>query len=116
MRFRRVIHNIATNACEAMANGGCFTISVDEQKDRFLIMLSDTGPGIPQDIRDDLFEPFVTTGKYSGTGLGLAMVKKIIDEHGGLISFKTSEKGTAFLIELPVKNWPEEVAIIKRTQ
>ena len=67
-----------------------------------LISAIDNGPGIPESIRATLFEPFVTHGKSDGTGLGMAIVKKIIDAHGGTITFDTEEgKGTSFNVHLP---------------
>ena len=69
-----------------------------------VIHYSDTGNGIPHEIREEIFEPYFST-KKSGMGLGLAIVKRIIEEHGGSISIESEEgKGTKFEIELPVKN------------
>jgi signal transduction histidine kinase len=62
--------------------------------------MTDTGHGIPENIRDRIFLPFYTT-KERGTGLGLAIVHKIIVSHGGSIRAESSSKGTAFLITLP---------------
>ncbi|MCB0363460.1 MAG: sensor histidine kinase, partial [Bdellovibrionales bacterium] len=66
------------------------------------IRVSDRGQGIPDYIRDSVFEPFVTTSESldGGTGLGLAIVKKIIEVHEGSIDFETSSQGTTFLIKL----------------
>jgi signal transduction histidine kinase len=62
----------------------------------------DSGAGIPDAIRDHLFEPFVTFGKANGTGLGLAVVKKVVDDHGGSIAVeKAPGGGTAFALRLP---------------
>ncbi|HKZ22128.1 MAG TPA: ATP-binding protein [candidate division Zixibacteria bacterium] len=66
----------------------------------------DNGPGIPNEIKESLFEPFVTHGKVSGTGLGLSISKKIVEEHKGRIEFESyTGRGTTFAIFLP-KNFP----------
>ena len=67
------------------------------------IRLSDNGRGIPESIRGKLFEPFISYGKENGTGLGLTVVQKIVQDHGGdVIVEKTSEEGTVFRITLPI--------------
>jgi len=66
-----------------------------------VVTVRDTGPGIPEDIRDALFDPFVTT-KPSGSGLGLALVAKIIGEHGGLIEVDSRPGRTDFRVFLPI--------------
>jgi two-component system nitrogen regulation sensor histidine kinase GlnL len=66
-----------------------------------LVSVADNGPGIPDDLRVNLFDPFVTT-KMNGTGLGLALVAKIIGDHGGVIDFESVPKRTIFKVSLPV--------------
>lgn len=111
-RIRRVILNLATNARDAII--GSSSKNADSTRE-YLVELSlkrtdsgltfglrDTGPGIPKQIRATLFEPFVTQGKSHGTGLGMAIVKKIVDAHQGLIRFETElDKGTEFTLEFP---------------
>jgi two-component system sensor histidine kinase FlrB len=66
-------------------------------------VLADTGPGIPDDIADRLFEPFVTSGKERGTGLGLAIAREIVEAHGGDIRAESRPgEGAKFVIDLPV--------------
>lgn len=102
MKIRRAVINIARNAAQAMGRGGRFTLHVAKLGDRLVFRMSDTGPGIPEEIRGRLFESFATHGKAEGTGLGLAIVKRIAEEHGGTITFKTGAgKGTTFLLALP---------------
>lgn len=100
-RFLRVLTNIATNAADAMKDGGTFEIRLHVHSDRTVFELEDTGPGIPESIRDTLFDPFVTLGKDHGTGLGMAIVKSIVEAHQGRISFETSANGTTFTLILP---------------
>lgn len=101
-RMRRVVLNIATNAADAMPDGGTFMVTSVRDGDHVLIALQDTGGGIPEEIRDRLFEPFVTAGKKHGTGLGLAIVKRVVEDHGGAIAVNTSPTGTTFTIRLPL--------------
>jgi len=101
-KVMRVFLNLARNASEAMPGEGRVEIT-SRKKDGFIeFRVSDDGPGIPEDIKKNLFEPFVTHGKEHGTGLGLAIVKKIVEEHGGRISVETElGEGTTFIVELP---------------
>ena len=66
-----------------------------------MVTVSDNGPGIPEDLRPHLFEPFVTS-KARGSGLGLALVAKVVEDHGGVIEFDTSPNGTEFRMFLPI--------------
>ena len=103
-KMLRVVHNLARNAAEAMGNkGGKFVIKVtrDKESGDLVVTFSDTGPGIPKDIEDRLFQSFVTSGKKGGTGLGLAIVKKIAQEHGGTISVQSSSRGATFKLRIP---------------
>ena len=98
----RAIYNLASNAIEAMGDHGTLTVRLTRLDDQFRIEISDTGPGIPVEIQSRLFDPFVSAGKRNGTGLGTSIAKKIIEEHGGTISFTTAPgQGTTFQIELP---------------
>lgn len=102
-KLNRVFYNITKNALEAMGEGGKFHFEVTDDSREVFFRFSDTGPGIPREIRHRLFDSFVTSGKESGTGLGLAIVKKIVDEHHGEIEIDSREgEGTTFLIKLPV--------------
>ena len=107
-QIRRLIENLVKNAIEAMDKGGTLTIRThpvtdDRSKVPAYVRLevSDTGAGIPDEIRDKIFEPYHTT-KPSGSGLGLAVVHRIVKDHGGRIDFETSSKGTTFRVDLPV--------------
>lgn len=102
-RMTRAIYNLAANAVEAMTADGVLTLRLSKPGDGFRIEVSDTGNGIPEAIRDRLLEPFVTCGKRGGTGLGTSIAKKIVEDHGGTISFTTETgKGTSFDIRIPI--------------
>ena len=102
IKMKRVFSNLARNAAEAMPNGGEFKIAVKKINGHVKFLFSDSGHGVPEDIRSRLFVPFVTSGKMNGTGLGLAIVKKIVEEHKGIINFTTSvDMGTTFEIAIP---------------
>ena len=103
VKLKRAIVNLARNAADAMPQGGQFHVTIDSDDDTLQLSFADTGEGVPAEIQDHLFESFVTRGKENGTGLGLAVVKKIVDEHQGKISFdSTPGAGTTFFIELPL--------------
>ncbi|MGQ0384049.1 MAG: two-component system sensor histidine kinase NtrB, partial [Gammaproteobacteria bacterium] len=74
-----------------------------------LISVQDNGPGIPEDLRPHLFDPFVST-KMGGKGLGLALVAKIVGDHGGVIEFVSEPRRTVFHVMLPMAPQPEEEA------
>ena len=101
-KVKRVLFNLARNACQAMGQGGTFTWTVRRSGELLVFECSDTGPGIPKEMEGRLFETFASHGKVDGTGLGLAMAKKIVDAHCGQITCLTSSgQGTSFRIELP---------------
>lgn len=103
-KLLRVFQNLVGNAVDAFGGrGGQIKIEVRSQDTWADINISDNGPGIPEEIRDRLFEAFVTYGKRGGTGLGTAIAKSIIDAHGGKIDFESYlGKGTTFYIRLPL--------------
>ena len=102
--IRRVLTNLVVNAIQAMPNGGKLTINASTEKDEALISVKDTGVGIPEDVKDKLFKPLFTT-KAKGQGLGLAVVKRLIEGLNGKVSFESEkDKGTKFTISLPFKD------------
>lgn len=102
-RFVRVLCNLIKNACEAMPQGGILTIATDLIDHEVVIRISDTGIGIPPEILQRVFEPFVTHGKSHGTGLGMAIAKSIVTAHQGKISVSSVQgKGTTVEVLLPV--------------
>ncbi|MBI5529473.1 MAG: GAF domain-containing protein [Deltaproteobacteria bacterium] len=104
-KLKRVIFNIARNAREAMPRGGTFTLTTAVEGGDLVFTMTDTGEGVPEEIAGKLFKhAFVTQGKAGGTGLGLAVVKKIVDEHGGSITFNSSRgRGTTFVLRIPLQ-------------
>jgi PAS domain S-box-containing protein len=101
--LRRALTNLTTNAVQAMPNGGKLTIKVLSNKDRTIISVKDTGVGIPEEAKPNLFKPLFTT-KSKGQGLGLAVVKRLTEALGGTVTFESQEgKGTKFIIELPLE-------------
>lgn len=98
----RVVTNLVGNAQEAMPQGGEIRLRLSMNHQEARLEVEDTGPGIAEQIRERLFQPFATYGKTRGTGLGLSIVKKIVEAHSGTIIFTTSQgAGTTFSITLP---------------
>ena len=105
-KLLRVLQNLVGNAIDAFSEdvSGQVQVYIHDKADRAEIMISDNGKGIPEEIRHNLFTPFVTYGKSKGTGLGTAIVKSIIEAHHGTIEFQTATNaGTTFTITLPKK-------------
>lgn len=101
-RLRRILLNLGKNALEATPAEGSLTIRVRGQAAGLDLEVEDTGPGLPDEVRRRLFEPFVSVGKQGGTGLGLAIVKRFVDDHAGRIEVASSpEAGTTFRVHLP---------------
>jgi len=100
----RVLNNLLNNAIEAVSEGDTpmVRVSLEKGTHKILLQVEDNGSGIPLELQDEIFEPNFTT-KTSGTGLGLAMVKKIIDDLNGHIYFETiPNNGTTFYVSLPL--------------
>ena len=102
--LRQVLSNVLRNATQAIIahrGQGRVEVSVTPERDAFAIHIDDDGPGVPEPMRDSVFDPYVTT-KSEGTGLGLSIVKKIVVEHGGTIDASPSPLGGArFRIRIP---------------
>lgn len=114
-RLRQLLNNLVQNALDAMEGqgGGELLLStrcMEETGCRFVeFATTDTGPGVPQEMLHNLFEPYVT-GKIKGTGLGLAIVKKIVEEHGGIVWAENRLQGGArIVIRLPVVRVADEL-------
>jgi two-component system cell cycle sensor histidine kinase/response regulator CckA len=101
--LRRTLTNLIVNAVQAMPNGGKLTIGAQHKANTAVICVKDTGVGIPEEIKHNLFTPLFTT-KAKGQGLGLAVVKRLVDAMNGLIVFESQiGKGTTFTVTLPLK-------------
>lgn len=106
-QLKEVFVNLMVNACDAMVNGGAIVIheeppSKTSHPKNILIKVSDNGPGVPNSIREKLFQPFFST-KEEGTGLGLSIATRIVNEHGGKLGLESKEgQGATFIITLPI--------------
>jgi signal transduction histidine kinase len=102
--IERCLVNLASNGIDATPGGGTVTLkaSAAPEGKGLLFTVTDTGAGIPPDARDKVFDLFFSTKQSKGTGLGLAVARKVVEEHGGTISFTTEvNEGTAFSVVLP---------------
>jgi signal transduction histidine kinase len=101
-QIKQALLNLLVNAMDATAEGGTITVTTEPADHRMRISVRDTGAGIPQGEIEKIFKPFYTT-KTRGAGLGLAIVERIVKEHGGEIRIESAVgKGTTFTLELPV--------------
>jgi len=101
-RMESVVVNLLVNALEAMPTGGSIDISAVFDQHSVIVQVSDNGPGIPPDIRQRLFQPFATAGKANGFGLGLALSRQAVIDHGGEMWAESSPHGARFSFRLPV--------------
>jgi hypothetical protein len=102
-QIKQVFLNILMNAVEAMPDGGNLDVKIKTANESIEIDIIDTGKGIPQEVLQDIYDPFFTT-KQSGTGVGLSISLKIIEDHGGNINIKSKQgKGTTMSLTLPIK-------------
>lgn len=101
-RIKQMLMNLVKNAIEDMDNGGNITIFLKNIKDKIQVTVCDEGRGIEKEVIANLFQPFFTT-KTNGTGLGLQLVKQVVEEHNGTIYVNSVvNEGTSFVIELPL--------------
>jgi signal transduction histidine kinase len=88
-----------------MPDGGRITVDAQEQNGSITLRVADTGPGIPPEVRDRLFEPFASAGKKNGTGLGLALARQTVLDHGGdMWAESLPGRGAQFFLRLPVQS------------
>lgn len=115
-KLERALYNLLLNACEATSGEDRrIDIEVAQVLAGIQIRVADNGRGVPESIRGRLFEPFVSSGKENGTGLGLTVVQKIVQDHGGdVIVEQTSAAGTVFRVNLPFASSPQTEGLRER--
>jgi signal transduction histidine kinase len=102
-RMAQVVYNIGTNARDAMSPGGTLTVTTCENEGRVELRFGDTGPGVPEALRERIFEPFFSYGKRQGAGLGLSIARRIVEEHGGELWVEDGpDQGATFVASLPL--------------
>ncbi|MCP4253279.1 MAG: response regulator [Candidatus Scalindua sp.] len=102
--LREVFTNIINNALDAMPDGGTLSFSTWSSEDTVFIRISDTGKGMPEDVKKKIFDPFFTTRRPLGTGLGMSVSYGVIVRHGGQIEVESEVgKGTTFNLSIPIK-------------
>lgn len=103
--MERVFANLFQNAIEAMRSGGCISIRAEADGDNIMVRFEDNGPGISASLQGRLFQPFVTAGKRNGLGLGLALSRQTLLDHGGDIWVEDGpgrlHGGALFWLRLP---------------
>jgi signal transduction histidine kinase len=101
-QLKQVLVNLVSNAVQAMeASGGTIAVRVWDDDSYVFISVADDGPGIPGELLDKIFDPFYST-RDAGTGLGLTIVHRIVDQHGGRLEVEsTPGAGTTFTVALP---------------
>jgi signal transduction histidine kinase len=116
-KLERALLNLLLNACEVVPpESGKIDISLKRQGESLEIRIEDNGPGIAEAVRDRLFEPFVSHGKENGTGMGLTVVQKILQDHGGEVQVEqTSASGTTFRANLPLNLSPENALAARQS-
>jgi signal transduction histidine kinase len=105
-KVRRAVSNVAANAREAMEGRGRLHLHAALEDGALVLVLADEGPGVPEEVKSRVFEPFVTQGKKRGTGLGLAVARRFVEDHGGRIELLEAPfppaPGAAFRMVLPL--------------
>lgn len=115
-RINRLLHNLLVNACEAMPEGGRVELRFEDRGQQVVTSIRDRGPGISDEVRDNLFEAFVTHGKAHGTGLGLSICRRIVEDHRGKIAATNHpEGGAVFEFSLPVARRGETARVVKES-
>ncbi|HEY7725626.1 MAG TPA: GAF domain-containing protein [Anaeromyxobacteraceae bacterium] len=102
-QLRQALLNVALNAVQSMPDGGTLALRARSDGDAVRLEIADSGPGVAEELRSRIFEPFFTT-RASGTGLGLAVVRRVVDDHRGTVAVEEARggRGAAFVIRLPL--------------
>jgi signal transduction histidine kinase len=102
----QVISNLIHNSIDALPQDGILRLRLRKAEGEIHLLIADNGHGIPAEYADEIFQPFITTKEERGTGLGLALTKRIVERHRGTIRMRSSvrpgKSGTLFKISLPV--------------
>ncbi len=107
-QIKQVLLNLLMNAAQAMPDGGRIVVSASREGRSLALIVADDGPGIPEEMRTRVFDPFFTT-RESGTGLGLAVVQQIVSQHGGQIEVEQNgAQGARFVVRIPIRNGGRE--------
>jgi len=114
-KLERALLNLLLNACEVVPReSGAIEVDLRRVGEQLEIRIGDNGPGIAEPVREKLFDPFVSYGKENGTGMGLTVVQKIVQDHGGeVVVEKTSAEGTTFKIRVPLSASSENALAVK---
>ena len=114
-KLERALLNLLLNACEVVTpESGKIDIELKRKGESLEIRIEDNGPGIAEAVRDRLFEPFVSHGKENGTGMGLTVVQKILQDHGGDVTVdRTSALGTTFRLNIPLNPSAESALAVR---
>jgi signal transduction histidine kinase len=114
-KLERALLNLLLNACEVVPpESGQIDVGLRRNGQSLEVRISDNGPGIAEAVRDSLFDPFVSYGKENGTGMGLTVVQKILQDHGGDVEVeRTSPEGTTFRVSVPLRPSPENAVAAK---
>jgi signal transduction histidine kinase len=99
-QIRQAVINLVVNAAQAMPTGGRLQVRTYLDGETVVVEVEDNGPGVPEDVRGRIFEPFFTT-KATGTGLGLPVVKRIVEGHGGELRLRSAPGQTVFSLRFP---------------
>ena len=102
LQVEQVLLNLLLNAVEASPGGRAVRVEAGKQEGAVEISVTDEGPGIPDSIRDHVFDPYFTT-KETGSGLGLSVSREVISHHNGALTFESNGRGTAFVLRLPAR-------------
>ncbi len=103
--LREVFINLINNALDAMLDGGCISFGMTSNRENVFMSVSDTGIGMTDDIKKRVFDPFFSTRKPHGTGLGMSITYSIIKKHGGNVEVESEAgKGTTFNLSIPISN------------
>ena len=102
-QLRQVLVNLLLNAAQAMAGEGTLTLAVQQEQEQAVVLVADSGPGVPAELQERIFEPFFSTkASGEGTGLGLAVCRRLVEDHGGTLEVEAAAGGGAlFRVNLP---------------